>query len=468
MSPPGCAARIADSRYLRVIRGRHSFGRNGFALMATAGTTSAYPWQEFHRGTHQGGSHYVQASGSHRRRRTRHGRCRWIVDRRAGGSGVVLSKAGSPPRPHRPATADHRLCERGHGQEGSDHRDRLQCARHHGRREQHLYACRRPSTNGSRARYVDNLGPRPALVRHEARWAGKATAALNKRVRPRPRGQADRWPRVEHGRSSQAERAERRRQPAVLYLTDDAVAARYGRQHRDGAPGWCNDHEPGRLVRPRLAVGPGAPIGWTSTITSTHKPSPACSGVTRKAAIHRGKYRVIGAREIPTHAATRGRGRGHPGRRIRGPAAAVRPPDRAFEAVELRDGTLATAASRQQGRGRDRPAWSRTPRLRGQRAAARRPVRAGSGRDRQQEHDRGPTRFSASSLAVAHAARTPRIYRSTATWRAECPPAAGADDEHRQRRLARRLDVDGQEFMIAPTAPRPSATPSASATVTTR
>ena len=54
------------------------------------------------------------------------------------------------------------------------------------------------------------------------------------------------------------------------------------------------------------------------------------------------------------------------------------------------------------------------------------------------------------SLAVAKAAANFTSQPCTAIWAAAMPAAAGPDDEHRQRRPARRQSVDIQEFMVMP------------------
>ena len=112
-----------------------------------------------------------------------------------------------------------------------------------------------------------------------------------------------------------------------------------------------------------------------------------------------------------------------------------------FEAVELRDGDK--QALRRQGRREGRPRRARRDRpgpgrLRGQRAAPRRP-----GADRPRRHaEQVPARRQRDPrrLAGGGAGRR-RVGRAAAVplrRRPERPPAAGADDEHPQRRRPRR------------------------------
>ncbi len=112
----------------------------------------------------------------------------------------------------------------------------------------------------------------------------------------------------------------------------------------------------------------------------------------------------------------------------------------AFEAVELRDGGEALRRQGRQQGGRRRPRRDRpgAGRLRGLRAAARRPAAA-----RPRRHpEQGPARRERHPRRLA--GRGPcrrRLGRPAAVplrRRAQRPPAAGADDEHPQRRRARR------------------------------
>ncbi len=93
------------------------------------------------------------------------------------------------------------------------------------------------------ARYVDNLGPAPRWCGTEARWAGKANAALNKRVAPTTaaakagslaKGQSMSIICKLNGQNVGGN-------PRWYYLTDGRwVAARYVDNIGVGAPGWCN------------------------------------------------------------------------------------------------------------------------------------------------------------------------------------------------------------------------------------
>ena len=113
----------------------------------------------------------------------------------------------------------------------------------------------------------------------------------------------------------------------------------------------------------------------------------------------------------------------------------------AFEAVELRDG--GEALPRQGHRaGRSRRARQHRPRDRGRgrrRPACDRPDHARPRRDAQQgqaRRQRDPRRLAGGRP------RCRRVGRAAALplrRRAQRPPAAGADDEHPQRRVARRL-----------------------------
>ena len=126
----------------------------------------------------------------------------------------------------------------------------------------------------------------------------------------------------------------------------------------------------------------------------------------------------------------------------------------AHEAVELRDGDK----SRWGGKGVSKAVagGQRRDRRRGRRPGGRGPGRDRRGDDRTRRHrEQGPARRQRDPRASASRRRRRRrtrvglpLYRYVGGVDAHL--AAGADDEHPQRRRARRQQIDFQEFMVMP------------------